>query len=40
MREETEKLLKAKPHQGNPVPRVASQRGTSEEGQWKVEDVR
>jgi len=27
------------PHQGNPVPRMASQRGTSKESKWEVEDV-
>jgi len=27
------------PHQGNPVSRVTSQRGTSKESQWKMEDV-
>jgi len=27
-------------HQGNPVPRMASQRGISEESQWEMEDVR
>jgi len=26
-------------HQRNPVPRVASQRGTSKESQWEMEDV-